>query len=142
VAVVQQHSHETSATSAWASLATQRFISLETYRKDGTAVRTPVGFVIDGGGLIIRTLAHSGKVKRLQRNPQVRFAPSTGSGALLGEWSAASAMLVDAADGERTRRLIVARYGLLWRVLEIANRVQSQLKGTRSAWVSIRLMPR
>ena len=59
----------------------QRFIALETYRKNGTPVITPLGFVQDGATLYVRTTADSGKVKRIRNNSRVRVVPGTAYGA-------------------------------------------------------------
>ena len=53
----------------------EKYINLETYRKNGQAVQTPVWFVIDGRTLYIRTDMSSGKVKRAKNNPHVRLTP-------------------------------------------------------------------
>src|SRR3954468_8542783 len=52
-----------------------RYVSLTTYRKDGTPVATPVWHVPHGAELWIVTEAHSGKVKRIRNNPQVQVTP-------------------------------------------------------------------
>jgi hypothetical protein len=41
----------------------QLYINLETYRKTGEAMRTPVWFIEENRIIFIRTLAESGKVK-------------------------------------------------------------------------------
>jgi uncharacterized protein len=51
-------------------------ISLETYRKNGKSVRTPVWFLRENGILYVHTDDSTGKVKRIRRNPKVRVAPS------------------------------------------------------------------
>ena len=47
------------------------YVSLTTFRKDGTGVSTPVWFAVDGGELFIWTLSDSWKVKRLRNNSRV-----------------------------------------------------------------------
>ena len=44
----------------------QKYINLETYKKDGTSVRTPVWFVIDNDLIYVITRDSTGKVKRLK----------------------------------------------------------------------------
>lgn len=106
-------------------------------------MRTPVGFVQDGDALLIRTEADSGKVKRIRNNPHVRIAPSTGRGDPLGEWVDATATLLDEVDGAAARQKIVARYGLLWRLIEWRVAFGDRLKRRKGAgWVSIRLTPK
>lgn len=124
----------------WADFQNQRFIALETYRKNGSGVSTPVGFVVDGDTLVVRTQAQSGKVKRIRANPVVRVAPSTGRGELLGNPFEAKATLLDDQESQRVRKLILARYGLIWRAIELSNLVVNRLKGRPAdQWVSIRI---
>ncbi|GIV84540.1 MAG: hypothetical protein KatS3mg052_1547 [Candidatus Roseilinea sp.] len=120
-----------------------RFLALETFRKNGVAVRTPVGFVRDGDVLLIRTEADSGKVKRIRNNDRVRIAPSTGRGAPLGDWVEARAkVLDDLAASEAARRKIAAKYGLIWRLIEWQVAIRNRLsRRQRPGWVSIRLTP-
>ncbi|MER6911960.1 PPOX class F420-dependent oxidoreductase [Streptomyces sp. NPDC000594] len=55
-------------------LAKARYISVTTYRRDGTGVATPVWFALDGGQLHVWTNSESWKVKRLRRDPRVTVA--------------------------------------------------------------------
>jgi PPOX class probable F420-dependent enzyme len=74
----------------------QKYLSLETYRKNGEAVRTPVWFATAGGPtLYVYTTADSGKVKRLRRSGEVRIAPCDARGRVTGAWSTARAAIVD-----------------------------------------------
>ena len=123
----------------WAALDGQRFISLETFRKSGEGVRTPVSFVIDGDALYVRTQANSGKVKRIRNNGRVRVAPSTGRGDLLGDWIDATATIVDAEESARVRKIVMARYGLIWRTLEFVNSLRG-LFGGGGEWVTIKIL--
>ncbi len=61
-----------------------KYISITSYRRDGTAVATPVWFVQQDGKLLVETDATSGKVKRIRRNPLVQVARCTGNGGLRG----------------------------------------------------------
>lgn len=127
---------------AWQQFQGQRFLNLETFRRNGAPVRTPVGFVQDGDSLVIRTEADSGKVKRIRRNNHVRIVPSTGRGEPLGEWVEATAVILDAAAGEAARRKIIAKYGVIWRLIEWRVAIGNWLGRRNGAgWVSIRLTP-
>lgn len=63
----------------------QQYINLETYRRNGQAMRTPVWFMQEGDTLFVRTIANSGKVKRARNFPDVRVAPCDQTGNLRGE---------------------------------------------------------
>jgi hypothetical protein len=55
-----------------------KYLSLTTYRWDGTPVSTPVWFVEEEGRLFVITAADSYKAKRLRRNPAAMVAPVHG----------------------------------------------------------------
>ena len=87
--------------------------SLETYRKSGSPVRTPVWFLIEDGALYVHTDDSTGKVKRIRRNPNVRIAPSHFRGKPKGEYVDALAEMVTSPDVvERYHSQIYKRYGL------------------------------
>ena len=64
----------------------QKYISLETFKKNGQGVRTPVWFVLHNDTLYVYTEANSGKVKRVRNNPQVRVAVCNMRGDVKGPW--------------------------------------------------------
>jgi nitroimidazol reductase NimA-like FMN-containing flavoprotein (pyridoxamine 5'-phosphate oxidase superfamily) len=50
----------------------KEYIRLETFKKNGQVVSTPVWFVVNEDVLYIRSYANSGKVKRMRNKPYVR----------------------------------------------------------------------
>ncbi|WP_239133440.1 PPOX class F420-dependent oxidoreductase [Rugosimonospora africana] len=97
-------------TDALEGLSGQRYISLTTYRRDGTAVATPVWLVRDGDRLAVWTNQAAGKVKRIRREPSVTVAACTVRGRLLGEPVAARAHVLEAADTVRIIAAIRKKY--------------------------------
>jgi PPOX class probable F420-dependent enzyme len=67
-------------------LATQRYVSLATCRRDGTEVRTPVWIVTVGALRYVYSSGDSGKVKRLRNNPHARMAACSMRGEIRGDW--------------------------------------------------------
>ena len=57
-----------------------KYLSLTSFKRDGTGVATPMWFVIDNQRLIVRTDPQSFKAKRIRRNPSVMIAPCTANG--------------------------------------------------------------
>ncbi len=55
-------------------IKSEKYISLETYRKNNQAVRTPVWFVIKNDLIVIVTRDQTGKIKRLRSNQKVKIA--------------------------------------------------------------------
>jgi PPOX class probable F420-dependent enzyme len=90
----------------------QKFINLETFRKSGLGVKTPVWFIEQNGVLFVRTIDNSGKVKRIRNNSRVRVAPCDMRGGVLGKWVEAQARLVDEATAEKVNKLLKRKYGL------------------------------
>jgi PPOX class probable F420-dependent enzyme len=95
------------------SFATQKYLNLESFKRDGTPVQTPVWFAEDHGVLYVYTLANAGKVKRIRRTPRIRIAPCTMGGKVIGPWVEAQATLVDATTAAYGHALLRHKYG--WR---------------------------
>lgn len=92
----------------------QSYLNLQTFRKNGAGVKTPVWFVQEDGALFVVTEASSGKVKRIRGNARVQIAPCKGNGDLLGEWVDASARAInDDAVKRKVNRLMNQKYGLM-----------------------------
>jgi uncharacterized protein len=108
-------------------LSQQQYINLETFRKTGVGVKTPVWFVQDGDALFVRTVANSGKVKRIRNNGQVKIAPCKVDGAVLGEWIPALAREVQDTETDRkTDRLLDKKYGLMKKMFGLAASLQGK----------------
>jgi uncharacterized protein len=87
-----------------------KYLSLTTYRRDGSPVSTPVWFVEEGGRLFVMTSAESYKAKRLRRNPAAMVAPCTARGALKGEPIPARVEFLSPAECDRVDRLMSDKY--------------------------------
>ncbi|AWK11394.1 PPOX class F420-dependent oxidoreductase [Streptomyces spongiicola] len=98
-----------------------KYISLTTFRKDGTGVATPVWFAAEGGELYVWTRSDSWKVKRLRRDDRVTVAPCdvrgrVGEGA---ETAEGTARLLEEADLGRVRKLLSRKYGWRFRLVDV-----------------------
>ncbi len=91
--------------------ANEQYLNLETYRKDGQPVRTPVWFAEDHGILYAHTVKNAGKIKRIRRNAQVRIAPCDMRGVVTGEWIEAEAQVLEEAAVARVNELLDQKYG-------------------------------
>ena len=118
-----------------AQFANQKYLNLESYRRDGQGVRTPLWFVEDGGSLYFYTVAHSYKVKRIAANPRVRVAPCDMRGALKGEWVDATARRLDEGESRRANELLNRKYGWAKRMLNFL----AKIRGHERAAFAIRL---
>ena len=63
-----------------------KYIALETFRKSGEGVKTPVWTVAQDGKLLVWTQGDSWKVKRARNNRQVRVAKCDMRGNTEGPW--------------------------------------------------------
>ena len=103
----------------------QKYISLETFKKNGEGVKTPVWFAADpaadlsgdGARLYIYTIGNTGKVKRIRNNGRVKIAPCTYKGELLGEWSEANAEIITGETASQAMRLLNKKYFPLKQIL-------------------------
>ena len=119
-----------------AELDQHRYVSLATFRRDGTEVATPVWFADAEGKLYVFTAGESGKVKRLRRSSRARIAPCDARGGLRGPWQDATAQLI--TDGgliDRARAALRAKYGWQLRIFDFFARLAGRAR--RRAWIQI-----
>ncbi len=102
---------ETMSLETLAQFANQEYLNLESFKRDGSPVQTPLWFAEGDGLLYIYTLANSWKVKRIRRNPRVRIAPCTMRGKVTGQWVEAESQVVDGTTAEHGNMLLLRKYG-------------------------------
>jgi len=113
----------------------QKYINLETYRRNGQAVRTTVWFVIDAGTIYIRTDMNSGKVKRIKNNPNVRITPSGARGQLKGKWIEGKIKMAGSLELEHANQLLEQKYGIQGKIIRVFNKIRN----TRPTVLSIQI---
>ena len=107
-----------------------RYLSLTSFKRDGTGVATPLWFVTDSSRLFALTGLHSAKVKRIRRNPHVLVARCRANGKLQGEPLAARVEVLTAVpELERVQRLLMERYKLTYRFVRLAYKIGRRLRG-------------
>ncbi|HET9531920.1 MAG TPA: PPOX class F420-dependent oxidoreductase [Blastocatellia bacterium] len=99
-----------------APFANQKYLNLETYRKNGAAIRTPMWFAVSGETIYLYTLADAMKVKRIRNNPRVRIAPSDVRGKPKGEWIEGRARIVEGTEEARGHMLLNQKYGWMKKI--------------------------
>ena len=113
-----------------AQFSGQKYLNLETYRKNGSGVVRPVWFAEEARVFYIYSLANAGKVKRIRNNSRVRVMPCDVRGKPRGEWVEAQARILDAPGAERAHRLLDKKYG--W-VKKIGGLYSKLMKRERTA---------
>ena len=110
-----------------------RYLSVTSFKRDGTGVATPVWFVSDGSRLLALTDLHSGKVRRIRRNPHVLVAACRADGKLRGEPVPARVEVQTATPQlERVQRLLRKRYKISYRVVMLGYRLGRRVRGRSS----------
>jgi hypothetical protein len=98
----------------------QKYINLETYRKDQTPVKTPVWFIIENDQIHITTKETTGKVKRLRNNSNARIAICSMRGDVKSDWIDVKAKkIVDEYNVEKIVKLRKKKYGFSARLISI-----------------------
>jgi uncharacterized protein len=90
----------------------QKYVSLISFRKNGTAVPTPVWFGEKDGKLYVMSRSDTGKYKRIRNNPQVRIAPCTMRGKITGPEFAGTARILPPEEWPAARKTIQQKYWL------------------------------
>ena len=119
----------------------QKFLSLETFRKNGVGVKTPVWFAQEGDTLNVWTVGDSGKIKRIRNNPQVNIAPCKRFGKVTGEWMAAQASVDDSAAAVRHVEVLLSRkLGFGFAVFRLIDRLRDRWRGSHRVCVKVSLI--
>src|SRR5512133_3512710 len=108
-----------------------KYLSLTSFRRDGTRVATPGWFVEADGRLLVETDASSHKVRRIRRDPRVTIAPCTATGRLRGTPVPAWAELLSDAEICRVDQLMARKYRVDLLVIKPIRSLQAALHRRR-----------
>ncbi len=113
-------------------LARERYVSLETFKRSGDGVKTPIWFASDPQDprrLWMYSNGRSWKVKRIRNGPRARVAACNARGGVSGPWLDASARIEsDEHAIARGFDLLVQKYGWQARLLLIGARIGNTWK--------------
>ena len=123
-----------------------RFLSLTSFKRDGTAVATPVWFVASDGHLLVETDADSYKVKRIRRDPHVRVALCNARGQLRGEACDAEATILPDSERARVEQLLSEKYRIdrliVYPLYRLATRLHGRGSRTHEPPVTLAITPK
>ena len=108
-------------------LQSQKYISLETYKKNENPVRTPVWFVIHSDLVYVITREKTGKVKRIKNNSHVKISPCTFNGKSAGKWISGIATKVEGEESKRAIELRKKKYGFMEKIAQFVSREKGNL---------------
>lgn len=109
---------------SFADLGDARYIALETFKKSGDGVVTPVWVAGMDGKLYVITQADSWKVKRIRNNSRVRIAPSDSRGRPTGDWFEGTARSLPLEQDEGARRRVEAKYGVQYKLFALMYKIR------------------
>ena len=108
------------------SIREQKYLALETYRKNNLPVQTPVWFVIYKDLIHVVTREDTGKIRRLRNNNNVRIALCTFNGKTTGKWFPATAQFVSPADTKVVLNLRRKKHGFMERIARFVSRKKGE----------------
>jgi uncharacterized protein len=111
---------------AIAQFANARYLNLESFRKTGVGVRTPVWFAQEHNAFYVYTLPDSGKAKRIRNNPKVRVAPCDVRGNLRGAWVEARARICHGSEAAHGQESLRRKYGWMKIVGDFFSRMRGR----------------
>ena len=108
-------------------IKSEKYISLETYKKNGDSVRTPVWFVIENDLIYVVTRDQTGKVKRLRNNNQVKIATCNIKGNVSGEWKTGIATILSDEDTKIAVKWRDKKYGFMAKIAKFLSKSKGEL---------------
>jgi len=109
----------------------EEFLSLETYRKNGETIKSPMWFAQDNDALYLWTMADTSKVKRIRNNPHVNIAPCKRMGAVTGEWMTAHATIDDSPIVvAQVEAMLLKKVGLFFRIFRFIDAIRDRQKNS------------
>ena len=103
-------------------LESEKYISLETYRKNEEPVKTPVWFVTKNNLIYVVTRDQTGKVKRLRNNPNVKFATCTIKGNVTGHWIKGKVTILDEQETKEAVKWRDKKYGFMAKIAKFVSK--------------------
>jgi len=108
-------------------IESEKYISLETYRKNNQPVKTPVWFVIKNDLIYVVTRDQTGKVKRLRNNQQVKVATCTIKGKVTGQWLSGTAKILTDAETKEAVKWRDKKYGFIAKIAKFLSKSKGGL---------------
>ena len=106
-------------------LSDATYISVETFRKNGKGVKTPVWFTPEDDKYYCWTIADSGKVKRINNHAEVNLAKCDAQGNIQSEWVSATARVLNHPQDEKKQvQRMVKKYGLMFRLFQFMGKIR------------------
>lgn len=116
----------------------EEFLSLETYRKNGETIKSPMWFAQDNDALYLWTMADTSKVKRIRNNPHVNIAPCKRMGEVTGEWMTAHATINDSPIMvAQVEAMLLKKIGLFFRIFRFIDAIRDRQKNSHRICIKL-----
>jgi uncharacterized protein len=113
-------------TDALSALGAEKFVSLTTFKKDGSAVAAPMWIGRDGDHLFVWTPADSWKAKRARNNPRVVLVPCGRAGKVRDgaqPVDGTAEVITDPATVQRLAGVVRRKYGVEFLIVTFIERL-------------------
>lgn len=118
--------------------ATEKYVSLATYRRNGIEVKTPVWIAEVARRYYVFSAADAGKVKRIRVTPRVQVAACDIRGNVRSAWIEGRArVLDDRALVTQARKALRTKYGLVMALTDLLATMTGRIH--RRAYIEIEL---
>ena len=118
--------------------ASERYVSLATYRRNGVEVKTPVWIAAAADRYYVFSAGDAGKVKRIRVTSRVRLAACDARGDVKSAWIDGEARIVsEPAVVDTALRALRAKYGMLMRFTDFFAKLSGRFR--KRAYLEIRL---
>ncbi len=107
-------------------IESEKYILLETYRKNNQPVTTPVWFIIKNDLIYVVTRDQTGKVKRLRNNQQVKIATCTIRGKVRGQWISGTAKILTEEETKDAVKWRDEKYGFMARIAKFLSKSKGE----------------
>ena len=116
----------------------EEFLSLETYRKNGETIKSPMWFAQENDALYLWTMADTSKVKRIRNNPHVNIAPCKRMGEVTGEWMTAHATIDDSPIMvAQIEAMLLKKIGLFFRIFRFIDAIRDRQKNSHRICIKL-----
>lgn len=116
----------------------EEFLSLETYRKNGETIKSPMWFAQDNDALYLWTMANTSKVKRIRNNPHVNIAPCKRMGEVTGEWLTAHATIDDSPIMvAQVEAMLLKKVGLFFRIFRFIDAIRDRQQNSQRICIKL-----
>jgi uncharacterized protein len=118
--------------------ATEKYVSLATYRRNGVEVKTPVWIGELAGRYYMFSAGDAGKVKRIRATPRVRLAACDIRGNVRSNWIEGRARIVsEPALIGSVQKALRRKYGLIMWLSDVMATLAGRMR--RRAYIEIEL---